>query len=332
MRMVSRGLRILLLVLGAVAAAVTLFWFWLAIGVHLQGWGKAAALAALAAAGFAALAFLAGARVVALWLVTALGIVIANIWWAFVPATNDKPWAPELAFGGAAEVSGNEVTLHHVRNFAWQTPDTATPSWETRVVNADQITSVDLFTSVWGNPLIAHVMISFGFADGQHVVFSNEIRRTEDQVFSTLGGFVREFTLIQIVADERDVIHLRTDLRGETVSLFPLDLTPEAARALFLGFVRFGDRLDAQPEWYNTLLANCTTVPFRIVRGLGGTLPLDWRVLASGRLPEYLYDRGLIRPDLPLDEVLRRARLPKFGPLPPDGITYSRAIRAVWDQ
>jgi hypothetical protein len=330
MRPVARGLRIAFVLLGTLAAGLTLFWFWLAIGVQLQGVVKLGALAALLAAAIAAVVSLLRMRTRGVWLIAGLGVVIGWLWWSFLPATNDRPWAPELAHVGTGEVNGSQVTLHDVRNFNWTTTEQGVASWETRVVDADSITSVDLFTSVWGSPLIAHVMISFGFADGQHVVFSNEIRRTQDQVYSTLGGFVREFTLIQIMADERDVIHLRTDLRGETVSLFPLQLPPAARKALFLGFVNFGNDLAARPRWYNTLLANCTTMPYRIVDGLGGRLPLDWRILASGYLPQYLYDRGYIRPDLSVPEVLARARLPKSGPLPPDGVTYSRSIRAAW--
>lgn len=325
-------MRILGLVFGALAAGLTLFWFWLAIGVHLQGAVKFGALAALALAACAALACLVRRRALPIWLLTASGLAIASVWWAFLPATNDRPWAAELAHVGTGEISGAQVTLHNVRNFAWITTEEGLSSWETRAVDADSITSVDLLTSVWSSPLIAHVMISFGFADGQHVVFSNEIRRTQDQVYSTLGGFVREFTLIQIIADERDVIHLRTDLRGETVSLFPLQLTPEARKALFLGFVNFGNDLAANPRWYNTLFANCTTMPYRIVQGLGGHLPPDWRILASGYLPQYLYDQGYIRPDLTVAEVVKRARLPKSGPVPPDGIAYSRNLRAAWAQ
>jgi hypothetical protein len=100
---------------------------------------------------------------------------------------------------------------------------TAEEAWETRVFDASTVTSVDVFTSVWGNPNIAHVMVSFGFADGRHIAFSAETRRRKGQVYSTLGGFVREFELTLLAADERDLIWLRTDLRGERVSIFPAD-------------------------------------------------------------------------------------------------------------
>jgi hypothetical protein len=192
------------------------------------------------------------------------------------------------------------------------------------------VTSVDVFTSVWGNPNIAHIMVSFGFEDGRHIAFSAETRRRKGQVYSTLGGFVREFELTLLAADERDLIWLRTDLRGERVSIFPLTLSPEARRELFLAFARFAEELDRQPQWYNTLLDNCTTVPLRIVRTLSPGIPLDWRILASGRLPAYLHDLGVLRPDLGLAEVEAKAVLPVFGAWPSDEVAYSQAIRAAW--
>lgn len=329
--MIGGTLRLLAVLAGALAAAVVLFWFWLAVGVHLHGWVHLVGQLAIAAAGFAALAFVAGLRWQRLFALTLAGVLLAQLWWAFVPVPQDATWAPELAHGvtGVRNPDGT-VTLENVRNFDWTSAEDFVPRWETRTVDPAKVVSVDVFTSVWGNPLIAHTMLSFGFEDGRHVAFSSEIRRQEGQVYSTLGGFVREFPLIMIGADERDVIHLRTDERRETVSLYPLTLTQEQRTALFLGFVDFANQLAETPQWYNTLTENCTTVPFRIVRGLGDRIPLDWRLIASGRLWEYLHDRGVLEPDLTPAEIEARARLPVFGPVPADGAAYSAAIRAPW--
>lgn len=324
-------LRLLAVLVGAIAAGIVLFWFWLAVGVHLHGWGHLVAQLAIGAAGFAALAFVAGQRWQRLFALVIAGILLAQLWWAFVPVPTGADWAPELAHGVTGQVNADgTVTLSNVRNFEWETTGEATQRWEERTVDPGAVVSVDVFLSVWGNPLIAHTMLSFGFADGQHVVFSSEIRRRDDQVFSTLGGFVREFPLIMIGADERDVIHLRTDVRREQVSLYPLTLTPVQREALFRGFVNFANELAQDPQWYNTLTENCTTVPFRIVRELGDPIPLDWRLIASGRLWEYLHDRGVLAPDLTPAEIEARALLPIFGPVPADGAAYSAAIRTAW--
>jgi hypothetical protein len=325
-----RVLRAALLLLGSVAATLTLAFLWLAVGVHLSGLGQRLAQAGVVLTLGLVLWGLWRGRPAVPFGVAAGITLLMTAWWSFTPARNDRDWAPEYAKTLTATIDGDIVTLGNIRNFRWQTIDMAQEAWETRVFNAGTVTSVDVFTSVWGNPLIAHVMVSFGFADGQHVAFSAETRRRVGQVYSTFGGFVREFELTLLAADERDLIWLRTDLRGERVSLFPLSLPPEARRAMFLAFAGFAAELERQPQWYNTLLDNCTTVPIRIVRTLNARLPLDWRILASGRLPGYLHDLGALRPDLGLPEIEAKPVLPVFGPWPADGPAYSRAIRAAW--
>jgi hypothetical protein len=188
--------------------------------------------------------------------------------------------------------------------------------------------TMDLISSVWASPSIAHTLVSFGFADGRHVVFSAEIRRGRDQVFSSLGGFFRAFDLVLIAADERDIVRLRMDVRGEWVSLFPLDIPPEQMRGAFLSFVTLGNELAARPRFYNTLTTNCTTVVWRLARSIAPGLPLDWRVLASGHLPEYLHDLGVLAPDLPINEVLARARRTPLGPAEDDSAAFSARLRA----
>ena len=323
-------LRALFLLAGVFAALLALAFLWLAIGVHLSGlWLHLAQGAVLLALIWVIWSIWRWQPAVPIGVVAG-SVLLMTVWWSFVPARNDRDWAPEYAQTLTASIDGDIVTLGNVRSFRWQTIETAEETWETRIFDASNVTSVDVFTSVWGNPNIAHVMVSFGFSDGQHITFSAETRRRVGQVYSTFGGFVREFELTLIAADERDLIWLRTDLRGEEVSIFPLTLAPDVRRALFLAFADFANDLDSQPQWYNTLLDNCTTVPLRIVRSLNPNLPLDWRVLASGRLPAYLHDLGVLRPDLGLPEVKAKAVLPVFGPWPADGPAYSRAIRSAW--
>lgn len=325
-----RVLRFGLLFFGLVAAAVALAFLWLAVGVHLSGIVQRLAQGAILLVLGLVLWGLWRGRASVPFGVAAGSVAVASLWWWFLPASNDRVWAAEYAQGLTASVNGDIVTLENVRNFRWQTIETAEEAWETRVFDASTITSVDVFTSIWSSPMIAHVMVSFGFEDGRHIAFSAETRRRKGQVYSALGGFVREFELTLLAADERDLIWLRTDLRGEKVSIFPLNLAPEARRALFLAFASFAQDLDRQPQWYNTLLDNCTTVPLKIVRTLSPGIPLDWRILASGRLPAYLHDLGVLRPDLGLADIEAKAMLPLFGPWPEDGVAYSRAIRAAW--
>ena len=267
-----------------------------------------------------------------MWFGTAALMVVAALWWSTIRPAQSADGLPAVQHGVTAEVNSNDVTLHNVRNFDWLTQDDVTPRWETRTYKLDQLNEVDLFTSVWGDPNIAHVLIGFGFADGQHVVFSVETRLDQGQQYAPITGFFRVDNLVLMAADERNIIKLRTDLRvdpPEQVSIFPLPLVgAEQRRAAFLDFLDMGNRLGRQPEFYNTLTTNCITAPWQLARLVGAAIPPSWQILASGRLPEYLHDLGMLSPDVPQDQVLAKARLGKLGPGGADGVAFSRRLRA----
>jgi Domain of unknown function (DUF4105) len=266
----------------------------------------------------------------AVWVWLAAGAVALSfaVWYATRRPRNDKAWIPEVAHGLTGDVHG-EVRIPHVRRFRWMTRKEVVERWEPQSYDPDTITSVDLITSIWSNPLIAHTMVSFGFADGRHLVFSGETRRQKGDRFSITGGFFRRFELILIAADERDVIHLRTDVRKEKVSLYPVLMPPDARKALFLAFVGQGNDLARQPMWYNTVTTNCTTVPFEIVRTIAQGLRYDWRLLFSGHLPGYLHKLGVLPPGT-MAELNARAVLPVSGDDGMDDAAYSARLRAAW--
>jgi hypothetical protein len=311
-------------------ACLVLVWVWLAVTFHASGGMGIALRAGVLTLGLGLIWAVWRHRWGLLAGVTAGVISVAALWWGAQVPLGLRDWDADVAFGVTGVQDGNLVTLRNVRNFRWKDADTASESWETRVVDIDRIVSVDMLTSVWSSPLIAHVLVSFGFADGQHIVFSGEIRREKGEVYSALGGFFRRYELVLIAADERDIVHLRTDERGEEVSLFPVMLDAEARKALFLSFVNYGNALDAEPQWYHTIIANCTTVPYRLVKGIAPDLAMDWRVLASGQLPEFLHDLGVLRPDMTMEDVRARARLPVAGRNAPEGADYSRDLRRAW--
>ncbi|MCU9849713.1 DUF4105 domain-containing protein [Defluviimonas sp. WL0024] len=265
------------------------------------------------------------------WIAMGLVLVGAGLWWSTLVPRADRDWKPEVAHGVTAEIGPDKVTLNNVRNFGWTSETEADERWERRVVDPGAITSVDIILSVWDSPDIAHTLVSFGFDDGQHVVFSSEIRKERDEEFSSLGGFFRKFELVLIAADERDIVRLRTDLRGEQVSLYPITMEAGQRERLFLSFLELGNDLDRAPRWYNTLTSNCTTVPYHLAAQLSDRVVFDPRVILSGRLPGYLRDIGVLRPDLTAEEVAARASLGRLGPALADGTEFSRRMRVKWD-
>lgn len=261
------------------------------------------------------------------WLALGLAAVLTGLWWASIRPSNDRDWAEDVARGVTAEIGGSEVVVHNVRAFDWRSEEDFVPRWESRRYRLDDIASVDLVSSVWDHPAIAHTLVSFGFATGEHLVFSAEIRKERHEVFSELGGFFKEFELVMIAADESDILRLRTNIRREEVSLFPLRLRPAEARALFLSYLAKGNALADTPQFYHTVTANCTTVIFQLARLIEPGIPTDWRILLSGYLPDYVHEHGGMLATLPLSEIKRRAAISRRAQQADPSLPYSRVIR-----
>ena len=219
-------------------------------------------------------------------------------WWQTIEPLAEREWAADVAHLIQVERSPgnpNEVTLSNVRNFVWRSDTDFTPNWETRSYDLSQLNSVDVALSYWMGPAIAHTLVSFGFTDGQHVVFSIEIRKEKHEQFDALAGFFKQYEMALVAADERDILAVRTNVRGEQVHLYRINMPQQAMRDLFMAYAQQASQLAFAPRFYNTLTANCTTIVWQLARRIGQTLPTDWRLLASGYLPEYLRDVGALQ-------------------------------------
>jgi hypothetical protein len=225
------------------------------------------------------------------------------IWWLTLKPSNDGNWQPDVAQLAWADINGDEFTFHNVRNCDYRTDTDYTPHWETRTGRLSQITGIDLAIDYWGSPWIAHPIVSFQFADAPPLCFSIETRKTVGQTYSTIGGLYRQFALIYLVADERDVIRLRTNYRHEDIYLYHLTASPNRARERFLEYIHSLNALRTQPRWYNAITTNCTT-SIRSQHPSKERIPWDWRILLNGKGDELLYkDRALVTGGLPFAEL-----------------------------
>lgn len=261
-------------------------------------------------------------------LVFALAYAGVLCWWRSLKPSNERQWADDVAQISHGEVSGEEVTLHNVRNFRWRSNTDYVQCWETRRYDLRQLRSVDMITSYWSSRAIAHLLFSFGFADGQHVVFSVEIRRERGESYNEVGGFFKEFELSVIAADERDIIAVRTNVRGEDDYLYRLRLPPGAIRSLFLAYLEQANQLVSTPRFYNTVTVNCTTLVYGMLKHIVGALPLSYHVLFSGYLPEYVYGLGGLDRRYTLAELRELGRITTRAQRAGDREGFSAAIRA----
>lgn len=235
-----------------------------------------------------------------------LALAALLVWWGTITPSNDRNFAPDVAHGVTGLVRGDDLTLRNVRNFSWESAEKFNERWEERSYDLSKLQAADFYLVYFMGPLIAHSMVSFGFSDGRHLMFSIEIRRQHGDPFSAIAGFFKRYELVFLAADERDYLFLRK-ANEEDVRLYRIRTSPEAARALLLRYVREANALAAQPQFYNTLTANCTTSIFLMLRALSPTFPLDWRVLLNGFLPSFAYEHNLVDTSIPLSELIERA-------------------------
>jgi hypothetical protein len=249
------------------------------------------------------------------------------IWWRGILPSNERIWADDVSQMTMGSVDADRVTLYNVRNFDWRSDTDYTQRWETRSYDLGRLNSVDMIVSYWTVPAIAHMLISFGFGSGEHVVFSVEVRRRKIGNFSEIGGFFKEFELSIIAADERDVIRVRTNVRGEDAYLYRVRMPESAMRSLFLGYVEQANALVRTPRFYNTLTANCTTLVYHMMKRIVGYLPLSYRLILSGYLPEYVYRVGGLDQRYSLQELRARGRITERAKKADRSDTFSADIR-----
>jgi hypothetical protein len=249
------------------------------------------------------------------------------IWWRSLRPSSDREWADDVAQTVGGKIDGNVVTLDKVRDFEWRSNSDYTPRWTTRSYDLARLHSLDMIVSSWARPSIAHMLISFGFSGDDYVAFSVEIRRDKRQSFSEVGGFFKEFELVVIAADERDIVRLRTNVRREQTYLFRLKFEPAVMRALFLAYVAEANALVREPRFYHTIMGNCTTVLYRMLRHIVRRLPFSYRVLLSGYMPEYFYGIGYLDQRYPLQELRALGYVSERGRLADASPTYSTDIR-----
>lgn len=222
-----------------------------------------------------------------------------------IPASNSRDWQPEVAVTPYATFNGDLVTIHGVRNFDYRTESDFTPRWEERTYDLGKLDSADIIAVYWAGKAIAHVMVSFGFQGKDFLAVSIETRKERGEAYSTLAGFFRQYELVYIVADERDVIRVRTTYRQpqEQVYIYRTRGPVRNIRRIFLDYVQTMNDMHNRARFYNTLTTNCTTGILMHTRMNPESPPLSWKILLSGYVPDYLYDLGRIDTTQPFAEL-----------------------------
>jgi Domain of unknown function (DUF4105) len=245
------------------------------------------------------------------------------LWWCFIQPSNSRDWQPEVVETSWTQRDGDKITIHNLRNFDYEPGLLAKPRWETKVVDLSRLRGVDLYINFWGSKLICHPIVSFQFGPNDHVAISVETRMAKGQTYSTVRGFFKQFALTYIVADERDVIRVRTNYRHEQLYLYRTSVKPDRARRLFLDYLQSVNVIHVRPQFYNALTAH------RSDDGKTRSLGLEDVVERNGR-PVGVRKRGFRKPPAiyrAKTDVARRRKSSSCRPRP--GLFRSDSCRVA---
>jgi hypothetical protein len=290
-------------------------------------WGGVRLAAAVAFAAFAiwALWFSRQRRMSVAFIVLFLAVVA---WWISISPTHNRAWRPEVAVMPRAIIDGDRVRITGVRNFDYRSRNDFTARYEEREVQLSHLTGLDFFVSYWSEGLVGHTFLSFIFDNAPPLSISIETRPEVGEGFDPIASLFKQFELIYVVGDERDLVRVRTNYRKETVYLYRLNSSPNDARRLLMVYLERINELADRPEFYHLLSNSCTINIIRYANAAGREGRFDIRHLLNGMIDSYLYHSGRVDTTLPFDELRRRSQINGVAQAADGAPDFSDRIRA----
>jgi Domain of unknown function (DUF4105) len=259
-------------------------------------------------------------------IVLLLGVVV---WWIAIDPSHDRAWRPEVAVMPRAVIDGDRVRLTGVRNFDYRTRDDFTVRYEEREVWLSHLSALDFYVSYWSEGLVGHTFLSFVFDNAPPLSISIETRPEVGEGFNPVASLFKQFELIYVVGNERDIVGVRTNHRRETVYLYRLNTSAENARRLLLVYLARINELAENPEFYHLLSNSCTINIIRYANAAGREGRFDVRHLFNGLVDSYLYASGRVDTTLPFDELRQRSLINGAAQAADGAPDFSERIRAL---
>lgn len=277
-------------------------------------------------------------QLAALWLLPVLfgcrgGLADQQAWQHALPPvsvpSNDRDWIVEHKVLASAEMKGDQVTVHNVRDAEFFTYRDCLVDYYDKTFAIGDVQNVDFVVIPFNEQrALAHTLLSFGFADGERLGVSVEVRLERGEEYHPATGLLGQFELIYVVASEKDLIRVRTEHRKCDVYAYRGQATPQQCQTLLIDVLRRVNQLHDKPELYDSISNNCTTnIVQHINRLVPGKIPQDYRVLLPGFSDQLAYDLRLIDTSLPFEEVKRRARVNDLALKYRDDPNFSARIR-----
>ena len=242
--------------------------------------------------------------------------------------SNDREWSEDQKLLPEIEFQGDEITIKNIRNFEYTSETEYVPRYYERTIHLSQIQEVWFIVEPFAKLGAAHTFVSFGLNDGTYISVSVEIRKEKGETFSALKGILREYELMYVIADEKDVVKLRANYRKDQVYLYPVITTKEKSQELFLALMHRAQDVVAQPEFYNTLDNTCTTNIVSQVNTIASKpIPMSYKILLPEFSDELAYEHGFFDTSVSLDVLRQRHSINVLSEKYTNDIEYSKRIR-----
>lgn len=235
-----------------------------------------------------------------------LFIVLLALLWISIRPSNNRVWSGDQMILPYANIDGRNVSIFNIRNFLYSSTSTYTARYYDRTYNLDTLEHLYYMVVPFSRtPGVAHACVSFGFSNGDHIAISVEVRKKIGTSYSLLKSFIKAYELMYVVADERDIIKLRTDHRDEKVYLYQLEVSKDVVQKTFVDMLERANKLVDKPEFYNPITNTCTN---NIIQHLNQSLSKDRKIPfhISAILPRwsdsFFYRIGLIKNDVSFEQ------------------------------
>ena len=254
-------------------------------------------------------------------------------WYTGIEPSNDKKWQKDVAILSYATFKDNFIKVHNIRDIKYTTEKNYKLSYYDEVFDVDKLNEIDFIATYWMGPNIAHTFLSFSFSDDKHLAISIEARKVENEAYSIIRGFFKQNELYYVVASEKDLIGVRTNIRknpSEQVYMYQIDAKLEDKKRVFLNYMNKINRLKIKPEFYNTLTTNCTTSIWDNSLINYSNITLNWKIFISGYTASYLYENNLLKTyGLSFKELEKKSYINPFVDDKPIDKFYSYKIRKI---
>jgi hypothetical protein len=260
----------------------------------------------------------------------AFGAVFVAVvaWWVAIPPSHERNWRPEVAVMPRAMIDGDRVRVTGVRNFEYRNRNDFTVRHEEREFLLSDLAGIDFYVSYWREGLVGHTFLSFIFNNAPPLSISIETRPEVGEGFNPLASLFKQFELIYVVGDERDLVGLRTNHRQETTYLYRLNTSADDARRLLLVYLDRINQLADRAEFYHLLSNSCTINIIRYANAAGREGRFNIRHLFNGLIDSYLYHSGRVDTTLPFDDLRRRSLINNAARAAEGAPDFSQRIRA----